>query len=276
MSVEVERDLSGPRHTYLLEGMKVSWGGVFGGVLAGLGVLMLLSSLGIAIGLSAVDPRAPDGRTIGIGAAIWTALTLLISLFVAGWASTRLSMLWERTTAMFEGALVWVLSLILVLYLAANGVALVAGGALGFLGNSAKAVGGSAGAALDVGGMASGNVDEILKRLRDPQTASVVAGATGMSQQEATDTLNRVTQRVEAVRNDPARASAEVRAGLADLRDRVKQNVVQTAADVQPEVSATAWVAFASLVLSLLASIGGAAAGRRHVVVSRTGAPDAR
>lgn len=156
------------------DGMKISWGGVFGGVLAGVGTLMLLTTLGLAIGISVADPRNPDAGTLGTGAAIWTTLTLLISLFVAGWASTRLSMLWERTTAMFEGALVWVMSLILILYLTANGVELVASGNFG-----------------------------------------MVAG---------------------------------------------------TAAQVKTEVTTGAWLAFAALVLSLLAAIGGAAVGRRSVL----------
>jgi ABC-type transport system involved in multi-copper enzyme maturation permease subunit len=124
--VLIERTATGA-----FEGLNISWGGVFGGVLAGIGTLLLLSSLGLAIGVSAVDPTRTDGADIGRGAAIWTGLTLLVALFVGGWASTRLSMLWERTTAMFEGVLVWVLSLILILYLAASGISLIAGGMLG-------------------------------------------------------------------------------------------------------------------------------------------------
>ena len=158
------------------QGMKISWGGVFGGVLAGVGALILLSSLGLAIGVSAADTRNTDGDTLRTGAAVWTGLSLLVSLFIGGWASTRLSMLWERTTAIFEGVLVWVLSLIIVLYLTASGVSLVGGGGFGVAGQAAA-----------------------------------------------------------------------------------------DAAQVQHTVSTTAWVSFGALVLSLLAAIAGAAAGRRGV-----------
>lgn len=119
-------------------GMKISWGGVFGGVLTGIGTLLLLSSLGTAIGVSSAEAANVQRSTLGTGAAIWASLTLLIALFVGGWASTRLSMLWERTTAMFEGALVWVLSMILILYMAANGIGLMAEGAFGSVGQSAQ------------------------------------------------------------------------------------------------------------------------------------------
>jgi hypothetical protein len=268
----VEREVLIESSPSAFEGMKISWGGVFGGVLAGIGTLMLLTSLGLAIGISAADPRDTDGAALGTGVAIWTALTLLISLFLAGWASTRLSMLWERTTAIFEGVLVWVLSLILILYLTANGIGLVASGAFGLLGQTAQAVTDSAGMSMDVESMSSGDVDQILGRLRDPQTANVVAGATGMSREEAANALGQVSQRVEAARNNPAQAAAEVRRGLGDMAARTRENLAQTAVQVKPEATTTAWLTFAALVLSLIAAIVGAAVGRRNVVGRVTGA----
>jgi len=249
------------RHADAFEGMRISWGGVFGGVLAGIGLLLLLSSLGIAVGISAVDPRNPNGSAIGTGAAVWTSLTLLIALFVGGWASTRLSMLWERTTALFEGALVWVLSMILILYLAANGVGLIAGGAFSMAGQAAQAAGG-AGVMQD---LSSGNVDQMLGRLRDPQTAQTVASALGLPQQQVENTFRDISTRVEAARNDPARAASEMRSGLAGLASQARQNLASGAAQVQPEATTTAWVTFIALVLSLAAAIAGAAVGRRNV-----------
>jgi hypothetical protein len=261
----VETEILVERNAGPFDGMKISWGGVFGGVLAGVGALMLLSSLGLAIGISATDPRNPDGEALGTGAAIWTGLSLLISLFIAGWASTRLSMLWERTTAMFEGVLVWVLSLILILYLTASGISLVASGAFGLLGKTAQTVGSSVGT-MDVDALTTGNVDAILGRLRDPQTARIVATATGTSQEQAASTLRDMSQRVEAARNDPAQAAAEARQGLQTLATQAKQNLANTAQEVKPEATATAWLTFGALVLSLLAAIIGAAVGRRGVV----------
>jgi hypothetical protein len=101
----VEPQIPVERRAPVFDGMKISWGGVFVGVLAGVGTLMLLSSLGVAIGISALNARTPHDSAIGVGAAVWAGLTLLVSLFVGGWASTRLSLLWERTTAVFEGAM---------------------------------------------------------------------------------------------------------------------------------------------------------------------------
>jgi hypothetical protein len=262
----VEREVIVEQSPSTFDGMKISWGGVFGGVLAGIGTLMLLSSLGLAIGISAVDPRDPSASAIGTGAAIWTSLTLLISLFVGGWASTRLSMLWERTTAMYEGMLVWVISLMLILYLTASGIGLVASGAFGLLGHTAQAVGASVGSSVDEQGLSSGSVDQMVARLRDPQTASTVASVLRLPRNEVSTALNDMSARVDAARDNPEQAAAEVRNGLSDLTTRAKQNLMQTAVEAQPEASATAWLTFVALVLSLLAAIAGAAMGRRGVV----------
>jgi hypothetical protein len=42
------------------DGLRVSWGGIWGGVLAALGLLILLSALGMAVGISAVKPGETD------------------------------------------------------------------------------------------------------------------------------------------------------------------------------------------------------------------------
>ena len=265
----VDREVLIERSVNPFEGMRISWGGIFGGVLTGVGTLLLLTTLGLAIGVSAVDPQATEGSTVGTGAAVWTALTLLIALFMGGWASTRLSMLWEPTTAMFEGALVWVLSMIVILYLTANGIGLVAGGAFRLAGNVAQT------AASTVGGgiqdLSSGDVDQMLARLRDPQTATQLAATLRMPREEVSAALASTSQAVETSRDNPSQAAEEVRRGMQPLIDRAQQRLSQTAAAVQPEAARTAWLTFAALLLSLVAAIAGAAAGRRNAEKRATG-----
>jgi len=122
------------------EGMKVSWGGVFGGVLTAVGLLMLLTALGVAVGISAAQPGETEASTLGTGAGIWAAAALLISLFVGGLVSTRIGAIFDSTTGFFEGALVWVVSVLLMLYLATSGVSMLAGGTLNLVGGAAQAI----------------------------------------------------------------------------------------------------------------------------------------
>jgi hypothetical protein len=127
MVVEPEVIIERPAATF--EGMRVSWGGVWAGVLVVLGALLLLSTLGVAIGFSA-DARNVDPERIGAGAVIWSRVSLLIALFLGGMTATRTSLVWDRFTGLAQGALVWVASLVVVLFLSANGVGLMLGAAL--------------------------------------------------------------------------------------------------------------------------------------------------
>lgn len=247
------------------EGMKVSWGGVFAGVLVAMGIGMLLASLGVAIGISAVDPGETEASTIGIGAAIWGGLQLLVALFVGGMVATRVGAIIDRTTGFFEGVLVWVVSLIVMAYLAGSGIASMAAGTFSLLGGATQTLtevveGQGAPADVDI----SGTVDEMVAQLRSPELVNRVASLTGLSVNETRDTLNETATRVEANRNDPARAAEEARRGVATLVERARTSgaLAAQAQRVQPEAASTAWLTFAALLLSLAAAVLGAMLGR--------------
>ena len=247
------------------EGMKVSWGGVFAGVLVAMGVSMLLASLGVAIGISAVNPGVTEPVTVGIGAAIWGGLQLLLALFVGGMVATRVGAIIDRTTGFFEGVLVWVVSLILMAYLAGSGIASVASGAFSLLGGATQTFGaviqGQGGAAtIDV----AGTIDEMAEQLRSPELVNRVASVTGLSVNETRNTLSETATRVEASRNDPTQAAEEARRGIAALFDRARANgaLAAQAEEIQPEAASTAWLTFIALLLSLTAAVSGAMFGR--------------
>ena len=247
------------------EGMRVSWGGVFAGVLVAMGVSMLLASLGVAIGISAVNPGETEPSTIGIGAAIWGGLQLLIALFIGGMVATRVGAIIDRTTGFFEGVLVWVVSLIVMAYLAGSGIASVAAGTFTLLGGATQTLtevveGQGAAADVDI----SGTVDEMAAQLRSPELVNQVASLTGLSVNETRDTLNETATRVEANRSNPARAADEARRGVASLVERARTSgaLAAQAEAVQPEAVSTAWLTFAALLLSLAAAVSGAMLGR--------------
>ena len=123
------------------DGMRVSWGGVWGGVLVAVGLLLLLAALGVAVGITATDPAQTDPSKLGTGAGIWAGVSLLVALFVGGMVSTRIGAIFDGTTGFFEGALVWVVSVLLMGYLAASGVGSLAGGAFSMIGGAQQAVG---------------------------------------------------------------------------------------------------------------------------------------
>src|SRR5688572_15413141 len=92
---------------------RVRWAGVLSGLVVALGVLLLLGTLGLAIGVTALgDPRAATGETaagLGIGGGIWAFITLLVAVGLGGLVSTTVTNRRDRTGALLHGALVWTL-----------------------------------------------------------------------------------------------------------------------------------------------------------------------
>jgi hypothetical protein len=237
------------------EGIRVSWGGVWSGFLLGIGTLMLLSTLGIAVGLSVVDlePGQPQGQPLGI-AALWAGISLLVSLFIGGMVAARMGMVFDRPTGGMEGALVWVLAMLGLLYLAASGLSL---GASAFLGMAPAVVRSGP----DLTALTGNDPSRIIATLDDPRSAEALATTSGMTPDQARVELARIRALVEANRADPARAAAEARRALAELAGRA---TAWAGARAEPYATTTGWMAFGLMVLSLLAAVLGGTAGARR------------
>jgi hypothetical protein len=119
----------------------VSWGGIWGGVLVAVGLLLLLTALGVAVGISAVQPGETEGTTLGAGAGVWAGISLLLALFVGGMVATRIGAITDGATGFFEGVLVWVVSILLMVYFASSGIGMLAGGAFKLVGGATQAIG---------------------------------------------------------------------------------------------------------------------------------------
>jgi cytochrome c oxidase subunit IV len=140
MAVErIEREVRIERQGARFEGMRVSWGGIWAGVLVVLGTQLFLTTLGLAVGISA-DSRRVDPTALGTGAVVWSALSLLVALFLGGMAATRMSMVWERSVGLLQGVLVWVISLVAVTYFGAHGIGIMGGSALGIVTGAAASL----------------------------------------------------------------------------------------------------------------------------------------
>jgi hypothetical protein len=246
-----------------IEGLRVSWGGVWGGVLVAMGLFLLLTALGIAIGRTFETTGAAAGM-MGLVAGLWAAGSLLASLFVGGVVSTRVGGVTDGTTGFFEGALVWVMSVLLMFFFAVTGVSTLASGMFGLIAAPAPMM-----APPERIDLASGDVDEILGKLRDTRMPQRISGATGIPEAESQLILSEIAQRVEAARHDPVRAREEARRGAADLYAEARVGAQAQRPDVQPTASRTAWATFGALVLSLGAAVAGAMVGRRRTAVRR-------
>jgi hypothetical protein len=251
-------------------GPRVRWSGVMSGVILALGIVLLLTALGLAIGITAVgDPRAATAGTatgLGIGAGFWAALTLLVAYFLGGLVSTMVTDRPDRGGALVHGALVWTLASGFLLWLLGQGISLGASGLLGALSGLTHTAASAVSATVAGGGdlahqLGLTDSTRIIDRLDDPQTVSLFASVTGMSTTEAQTALAQFRTKVEAVRDSPDRVAAEVRSFLAQYKERAQQQALKAAAAVQEGATVGSWVTFVVLVLTLGVSILGALAG---------------
>jgi hypothetical protein len=139
----------------IFRGDIISWGSVWAGLVTAIAVLVLLSILGVAIGLSSAPAGAPP-PSLGSAAGLWGLVVIVVSLFVGGWTASSTSAISNRSTGVLHGAMVWGLTLIIGLILSVLGLGAVLGvlGEFGFL-----AFGGSAGVtAGDLAGAAWGTL----------------------------------------------------------------------------------------------------------------------
>lgn len=72
---------------------RISWSAIFAGVIISMVVYLLLSILGTAVGASTIDPLKEQNPLdgLGMGAAIWTGASMLISIAAGAYASGRLA-----------------------------------------------------------------------------------------------------------------------------------------------------------------------------------------
>ena len=122
---------------------RVSWGAIFAGVFVVLGVQLILSMFGLAIGFGAVDPAQETAPFSGIGwgAGIWWIITAILSMFLGGWSAGRLAGIPRRPSAILHGVVVWSLATLLTLWLATSAIGRVTSGAVGIVGETAGLLG---------------------------------------------------------------------------------------------------------------------------------------
>lgn len=115
---------------------RVRWGPIVAGLLTALTSLLLLSLLGAAIGLTTVNAgtaAAQGGPPPGLGtnSAIWGAVSAILSFLLGGYVAGRTAGVFDRGWGALNGALVFMLAVPLILWLASQGL----GAVLGALGN---------------------------------------------------------------------------------------------------------------------------------------------
>lgn len=271
---------------------KVSWGAIFAGVVVALVVQVLLTMLGVGIGVATLDPVAgdnPAASTFSIAAAIWYVVAGIIAAFAGGYIAARMSGKTSATTGALHGLTTWAFTTLLVLYLLSTAVGAVVGGA--FTGIT-SAVGGLGQTVAQTAApmLAEANpLDAIENQVRatgnDPEAlqANAVnairalvtgdeAGAEQARQQAAQALANARGIPVDQAQQQIAQIEQQYRQSVASAQQAATQ-AADTAASV---VSTSAIAAFIALVLGAIAGWIGGRSGVVHPVFADGVVPSRR
>jgi hypothetical protein len=247
----------------------ISWGAIFGGTFVALGLWILLHALGMAAGLTAINPNDTGSlRGIGIGAGIWSIVAPLIALFVGGLTCARLAGPIDRGTGALHGAVLWGMTTVMGVVLIATALGVVVGAGARAVGSAMGAIGKNAPQAASML-----NADDVLgpinQRLRQqgspPVTSEQVQTATRDAVNRAVregkldkETLvNALTANTSLDRADAEQVGARLESQFDRSADELRRKSLQAA-----EASGKAlWAVFFALLLGLISSVAGAIVG---------------
>ncbi|WP_421828880.1 hypothetical protein [Larkinella sp.] len=142
---------------------RISWSAVFAGVLVAIVTQMLLTLLGLGIGLGTIDSVEERNPTagLGIGSAIWYIISSLISLFLGGWVAGRLASAPRLFDGVIHGILTWCLVTLLTIYFLTTTIGNLIGGAGRLVGGVVRSAGNvAASAAPGLGNMVQNQLKE--------------------------------------------------------------------------------------------------------------------
>lgn len=168
---------------------RVSWGALFAGFFVGFGVWLLLLALGAGIGLATFDPKdVGNWQGLGIGFGIWGVLAGIVSMFVAGWLTGRLSASEEKMEGLLHGVALWGFMVVAGLWIATMAVTRTVSGA-------ASAVGGAAQTAAEAGA-------------QDPQARREAREQAGQLQAQAQQQAQQAQQSLQENKEEIAETAA--------------------------------------------------------------------
>ena len=112
----------------------VRWGPIVAGLVTVIATLAVLSSLGLAIGLSAIEPGTGGVSDIGTGAWIWGIASAALAFFLGGLVAASSSAVGGRDRGLLNGLMVGTASIAATLLLIGFGAGAVLGAGASALG----------------------------------------------------------------------------------------------------------------------------------------------
>lgn len=213
----------------------VRWAAVLAGLFTALSVVIVLTVLGLAIGLSTLDAANP--RSFGIGAGVYGGISAIIAFALGGFIAARTAAVTGSSNAILNGGLVWIVALPLIVNVLTSGIGSLLGTAANVAGTTASTVIQIAAPLADDAAQMGATVVA-----QNPEAAQdAAATAEAAAAQAATAVATQVQGVVEQV-DEPAEVEA-----------------------IAQDVGNAAWTTLLALGLSAAAAVGGGYLGRRSL-----------
>ena len=267
-------------HTIMIN--RVSWGAIFAGVVVGLVVQVLLTMLGLGIGVATLDPMtgdSPTASTFSIASGIWYVISGIIAAFAGGYIAARMSGKTVATTGALHGLTTWAFSTLLILYLLSTAAGSIVGGTFsgvaGAIGGIGQTVAQAAGPMLADANPLDAIQNQIRATGNDPEalnTAAVNAMRALVTADEsgADDARQQAAQALANARGIPLDQAqqqvAQMEQQYRQTVDEAKQMATAAADTAASVVSTGALLAFVALVLGAIAGWLGGRSGVVHPV----------
>lgn len=243
------------------------WGAVFAGAFVALGVWVLLYTFALAIGLSSIDVSNP--RSVGLGTGIGSLVAPLIALFIGGLVAGRVAGPTDRAVGMTHGFVMWGLTTVAGVIAVGMLVSALVAGVVNAGGSLAQVAGQVAQAGQGGTGGGGLSADDLLGPLNNKLRSEGKPPVTASQLQNAlTNTLRQGSFDRDSFVRSLSQSTNLTRQDAQDLADRVQSQLTALAQKVPAGAAQAArasgkafWGLFFALLLGLIASLGGAAAG---------------
>ncbi len=201
----------------------LSWRAIIAGTVAGLAIHILLTMLGLGLGIASLDPITDESpiAKLGIGAGIAWSISALIALWCGGWVAGRFAPSDHHQSGLLHGFLVWSMATVAMLVFTTSSIGLLVGGATQVLGAAAKPV---AAATSGVTSMATDaikqNTEQITSYVDEAvQSAGLEPGAAVRARREIGYALTKLFTSEGGLNNPESRTAAVAALTQAGMND---------------------------------------------------------
>jgi hypothetical protein len=274
---------------------RVSWAAIFGGTLIMLVTLMLLSLLGIGIGIGSINPmeEAQPMKGLGTGTLIWWVISNIIAVFAGSFTAAKLTNVTFKLSGIIHGILTWSLYTLISFWLMTSAVGAIISGVGGVVSKSLSAVGAGLSEIPDLAEQL--DTERINKLIQDALAEDQELGSqTGQefdidvmavvkdlfirdgelnTRIERAEVERAVARHSTLTRRDVVRASDVIIREYENIRQelqQLEQRARETGQEVAEAVSTAAIWAFVALLLGLITSAIGGRVGRPDIITDPT------